>query len=92
LAHRAIQADACIGALLLCNVVIQQHEEDHVEISTVDPATTIGTINDVNLMWIARELRSLVQQAIDDVETLPKSQNLVRHGEAADRPIAHALS
>jgi uncharacterized protein (DUF302 family) len=92
LAHRAIQADDHIGAILLCNVVIQQHKEGDVEISAVDPDATIGTINHVDLMWTARKLRSLVQQAIDDVETLPKSQNLVRHGEAADRPIAHALS
>ena len=92
LAHRAIQADDNIGAILLCNVVIQQHEEGHVEISAVDPDATIGTINHVDLMWTARALRSLVQQAIDDVATLPKSQNLVRHGEAADRQIAQALS
>lgn len=92
LAHRAIQADDNIGVILLCNVVVQQHEEGHVEISAVDPDTTIGTINHVDLMWTARALRSLVQQAIDDVETPAKSQRLLRHGEAADRPLAHAVS
>ena len=91
LARRAIEANNHIGAILLCNVIVQQHEERHVEISTVDPATTIGTINDVNLMWIARELRSLVQQAIDDVETLAESQDLSRHSEVAGSPLAHAL-
>jgi hypothetical protein len=43
-------------------------------------------------MWIARELRSLVQQAIDDVDTLAEPQGLSRHNELADRPLAHALS
>jgi uncharacterized protein (DUF302 family) len=90
--HRAIQADDNIGAILLCNVVIQQHEEGYVEISAVDPDATIGTINHVDLMWTARALRSLVQQAIDDVETLAESQRLLRHREAADRPLAHAVS
>jgi uncharacterized protein (DUF302 family) len=89
LAHRAIQANDNIGSILLCNVVVQQREEGRVEISAVDPD---GTINDVNLMWATRELRSLVQQAIDDVETLAEPQDLSRHSEAADRPLAHALS
>jgi hypothetical protein len=89
--RRAIEADDKIGAILLCNVIVQQHDEGHVEISTLDPETTIGTINNVNLVWIARELRSLFQQAIDDVKTLAESQDLARHSEMAARPLAHAL-
>jgi uncharacterized protein (DUF302 family) len=92
LAHRAIQANDNIGSILLCNVVVQQREEGRVEISAVDPDATIGTINDVDLMWATRELRSLVRQAIDDVKTLAEPQDLSRHSEAADRPLAHALS
>ena len=92
LAHRAIEASDNIGSILLCNVVIQQHQKGLVEISTVDPATTIGTINHVDLMWTARELRSLVQQAIDDVETFAKSRHPSRHCEVAGRPLPHALS
>jgi uncharacterized protein (DUF302 family) len=91
LARRAIEANDSIGTILLCNVVVQQREQGHVEISTVDPATTIGTINDVSMMWIARELRSLVQQAIDDVESLAESQDVSRHSEVPGRPLAHAL-
>jgi uncharacterized protein (DUF302 family) len=92
LAHRAIQANGDIGSILLCNVVVQQQAEGHVEISAVDPDTTIGTINNVALMWTARELRSLVQQTIDDVETLAEPQDLSRDKEPADRPLAQALS
>jgi uncharacterized protein (DUF302 family) len=91
-AQRAIEADNKVGSILLYNVVVQQQEEGRVEISAVDPDATLGTINDVGLMWAARALRSLVQQAIDDVETLAGSQRVVRHGEAADTPLAHALS
>ena len=83
LVYRAIQADDSIGSLLLCDVVVQQREKGHVEISAVDPDATIGTINDVDLMWTARELRSLVQEAIDDVETLAEPQDHSRHSEAA---------
>lgn len=60
LARRAIEADDAIGSILLCNVVVQQHRDGHVEISAADPAATIGTINHVELMWVARELRSMI--------------------------------
>ena len=76
LAHRAIEASDNIGSILFCNVVVQLHEK--------------ATINHVDLMWTARELRSLVQQAIDDVENFAKSRHPSRHCEVAGRPLAHA--
>jgi uncharacterized protein (DUF302 family) len=91
-AHRAIEADNNIGSILLCNVVVQQHEEGHVEISAVDPDATLGTINDVGLMWTARQLRSLVQQAIDDIGTLAEPKDLARHSEVASCPLTPAQS
>ena len=87
LAHRAIKAEDAIGSMLLCNVVIQEHGDGCVEISVVDPACTIGTINHVDLIWISRELRTLVQQVIDEVESWPKSGNALRK---EDRELAHA--
>jgi uncharacterized protein (DUF302 family) len=88
LAQRAIHADENIGSILLCNVVVQEHEGRGVEISVVDPDSTIGTINHVDLKSTARELRALVQHAIDDVEAVPKSQRLLRDGEAGNHALA----
>ena len=88
LAHGAIQADNEIGSILPCNVVIQQHRDGRVEISAADPAAMIGTINHVDLIWISRDLRTLVQQVIDEVESWPKSRHALR--KAANRELAHA--
>ena len=74
LAYRAIKADDAIGSLLLCDVVIQEQRDGCVEISVVDPACTIGTINHVEMMSIGQELQSLVRRFIDDIgsnTTLP---------------------
>jgi uncharacterized protein (DUF302 family) len=79
LAHRAIQADDEIGSILLCNVVVQQHRDGRVEISAADPSATIGTINHVDLIWGARDLRSMVQQVVDDIESRPMSRRLESH-------------
>ena len=74
LAYRAIKADDAIGSMLLCDVVIQEQRDGCVEISVVDPACTIGTINHVEMMSIGQELQSLVRRFIDDIgsnTTLP---------------------
>jgi uncharacterized protein (DUF302 family) len=91
LAHRAIRADDKIGSILLCNVVIQQHNNDHVEISAADPAASIGTINNVELIWVARDLRSLLQRVIDEVEYWPKSRCVLPRREEAARQLVRAL-
>jgi uncharacterized protein (DUF302 family) len=54
LVHRAIEADDAIGSMLLCDVVIQEHNDGCVEISVVDPACTIGTINHIEMISIAK--------------------------------------
>jgi hypothetical protein len=48
-------------------------------------------INDVEVISIARQLRSLVQKAIDDVKPCPNSQCLLRDCEEADRQMVFAL-
>ena len=72
LAHRAIKADDAIGSMLLCDLVIQEHRDGCVEISVLDPACTIGTINHVEMTSIAEELRSQVQKVMQNIESAPK--------------------
>ena len=72
LAHRAIKADDAIGSLLLCDVVIREHSDGCVEISAVDPACTIGTINHVEMISIAQEMHSILRKLMDDIESVPR--------------------
>ena len=85
-----IRADDEIGSIVLCNVVIQQCNDGHVKISVADPAGSIGTINHVELIWVARDLRSLLQRAIDEVEYWPKSRSVLPEREEAARERVHA--
>ena len=77
LARQALEADENVGSILFCNVVVQQHNAGRSEISTVDPDTTIGTINHVDLVDTSRELRTVVQHVLDDIELFAKC----RHGQ-----------
>jgi uncharacterized protein (DUF302 family) len=72
LAHRAIKADDPIGALLLCDITIQEHSDGCVEISVVDPACTIGMINDIEMISIGQEMHSLLCKLMDDIESVPR--------------------
>jgi len=67
LVPRTIEADNEIGSILLCNLVVQQHRDGRVEISVADPAATIGTINHIELISVARKLRFMLQQVIDSI-------------------------
>ena len=71
LVPQAVEVDAEIGSMLLCDLIVQQCKDGQVEISTLDPADTIGAINDVQLSQIARDLRSKVLKTIDDVDPRP---------------------
>ena len=71
LAQRAIEADATIGSILLCNVVVREDGGGRVELSVVDPTCTLGAINNIELISIARELHSLVRNSIDEIELRP---------------------
>ena len=53
-------------------MVIQEHRDGCVEISVVDPACTLGTINHVEMISIAQELQSQVRKFMDDIESAPQ--------------------
>jgi uncharacterized protein (DUF302 family) len=69
LVPQTIEADSEIGSILLCNLVVQQHSDGRVKISVADPAATIGTINNIELISIARKLQFMVQQVIDSISS-----------------------
>ena len=78
LVPQTIEADNEIGSILLCNLVVQQHGDGHVEISVADPVATIGTINNIELISIARKLQFLIQQVIDSISAARVPTALVR--------------
>jgi hypothetical protein len=48
--RQALEADENVGSMLLCKVVVQQHDARRIEISTVAPEATIGT--SITLTWL----------------------------------------
>ena len=67
-ARRAVQIFDQIGSNLLCNVVVQQQNDNRVDVSVANPAKTVYVINHVELDWIIRDLRGHLQKAIEEIE------------------------
>ena len=63
LAHRALQVEDKIGAMLPCNVIVQEMA-DGIEVSAVDPLAGMERIGNPALTAIATEVAQKLKQVI----------------------------
>jgi uncharacterized protein (DUF302 family) len=66
-AYQALQREDKIGAMLPCNVILQQKEDGKVEVSAVDPVASMQAVDNAALGAIAGEVQALLRQAIEDL-------------------------
>ncbi len=64
-AHKALLAEDKIGAMLPCNVVVQQIGDGKVEISAVDPIASMSAVKNPALGEIAGEVQAKLKKVID---------------------------
>ena len=67
MAHQALQAEDKIGTMLPCNVIVQQREHGHVEVSAVDPIASMRAIDNPELASIAGKVRGMLQEVIAEL-------------------------
>lgn len=65
MAHKAIQQEDKIGVMLPCNVLVQERENGEVEVSAVNPLSSIGSIGNPNLQTIAAEVTEKLKAAVN---------------------------
>jgi uncharacterized protein (DUF302 family) len=63
-AHRALLAEDKIGAMLPCNVIVQEHAPGVVEVAAVDPVASMAAVDNPSLGGIAAEVRSKLQRVV----------------------------
>jgi uncharacterized protein (DUF302 family) len=66
-AHEALIAEDKIGAMLPCNVIVQEHENGEVEISAVDPVASMMDVNNDSLDHVATQVREKLKSVIDQL-------------------------
>ena len=63
-AYKALLSEDKIGTMLPCNVIVQEKVEGQVEVSAVDPAASMLSIENDDLRKIATEIRVKLQNVI----------------------------
>lgn len=66
-AYRALLAEDKIGAMLPCNVIVQEKVKGEVEVSAVDPAASMQAIENKELQEIATEIRDRLHKVIEQL-------------------------
>lgn len=66
-AYQALQAEDKIGAMMPCNVIVQEREGGLVEVSAVDPLASMMAVENENLRGIAMDVRDKLKKAIDNL-------------------------
>lgn len=65
-AYQALQAEDEIGAMLPCNVIVQQ-KDDGVWVSAVDPIASMAAVENPALGAIAMEVQDLLREMIESL-------------------------
>ncbi|HEY9050203.1 MAG TPA: DUF302 domain-containing protein [Gammaproteobacteria bacterium] len=65
LAHEAITADASIGALLPCNVVVRQDKENGVYIEFMDPESVLDIVSSSRITEIGKQVRAKLERVLN---------------------------
>ena len=66
-AYQALQAEAHIGAMLPCNVIVQEYADGKVEVAAIDPLVSMQAIQNVALQAIAEEIQLKLKKVIEQL-------------------------
>ncbi len=53
--------------MLPCNVIVQRYDSGEVEVSSIDPATTMQAVGNPKLSAVADQVRAALKRVIDAV-------------------------
>ncbi|MDQ0478237.1 MULTISPECIES: DUF302 domain-containing protein [Chryseobacterium] len=63
-AYKALLEEDKIGAMLPCNVIVQERETGHIEVSAVNPNASMQAVENKDLQSISNEISAKLQKVI----------------------------
>jgi len=66
-AYKALLAENKIGAMLPCNVVVQENEKGLIEVSVIDPVASMLAVKNDVLQGIAKTIQGKLQKVIENL-------------------------
>lgn len=67
MAHKAMQVEPKVGAMLPCNVIVRATEDGAVEVSAIDPVASMMAIENDELKSLAGEVRGMLREVVDSL-------------------------
>lgn len=64
-AYQALQKESRIGTMLPCNVIVRETERGEVEVSAIDPISSMQAIQNPDLEGIAIQVQAKLKNVID---------------------------
>ncbi|MDD2271569.1 MAG: DUF302 domain-containing protein [Desulfuromonadaceae bacterium] len=66
-AYRALLAEPRIGTMLPCNVIVQEMDDGKIEVSAVDPLSSMQAIQNSGLQGVAEEIQLKLKKVIEQL-------------------------
>lgn len=67
MAHKAMQMEPRIGAMLPCNVIVRSTDESTVEVSAIDPLASMEAVDNPDLKSIAGQVRDMLRTVVANI-------------------------
>lgn len=67
-AYKALQAENKIGTMLPCNIIIQENSPNTIEVSSINPMTSMQSIKNQELKDIAKEVSNKLENVINNLK------------------------
>ena len=65
MAYEALKLEPRVGAMLPCNVIVRELEDDAVEVSAIDPVASMTAIDNDALKAVAGKVQALLSEAMN---------------------------
>lgn len=66
-AYEALQVENKLGAMLPCNVIVQELEDGKTEVAAVDPVASLQAVENDKISAIAREIKSKLEKVMSSL-------------------------